>query len=160
MGFAGPVAHYNVSRAGNVDTLFFMPGWAQCDLNKKRVGTRHVELVFLHTMGSAGHVVHSGRSGPQNVDTLFFMLGWASTDSTKSISGHVTPNLSLCIYFDLWVTQYITACLGHESSTHYFSCSGGSGVVSIKSALRHVMPKFFMLGCARCCFHKKHTGTF
>jgi hypothetical protein len=27
---------------------------------------------------------------------------------------------------------------GHETSTHYFSCSGGPGAVSIKSALAHI----------------------
>jgi hypothetical protein len=29
---------------------------------------------------------------------------------------------------------------GHEMSTHYFLCSGGSGVVSTKSASGHVTP--------------------
>jgi hypothetical protein len=30
---------------------------------------------------------------------------------------------------------------GHESSTQYFSCSGGFGAVSIKSVSGHVTPK-------------------
>jgi hypothetical protein len=103
-GICGSCCALRCVQGRNVNTLFLMLKWAQCNLNKMRAGTHHAELVFLHPVGSAGHVVHSGPSKPQNDDTLFFMLGWASTDSTKMISGHVTPNLSLCIYFDLWVT--------------------------------------------------------
>jgi hypothetical protein len=30
--------------------------------------------------------------------------------------------------------------LGHQTSTHYFSCSGGSEAVSLKGVLGHVTP--------------------
>jgi hypothetical protein len=45
-----------------------------------------------------GHVVHSSASGPSNVDALFFMLGWPGEVSVKSALGHVTLNLSSCIW--------------------------------------------------------------
>jgi hypothetical protein len=47
----------------------------------------------------------------------------------------------------------ISVRLGHESSTHYFSCSGGPSMVSIKSVARHVTLKFgFASGgiCGSC----------
>jgi hypothetical protein len=49
----------------------------------------------------------------------------------------------------------------HETLTHYFSCSGGSGhVVHFgASGVSNVDVLFFMLGCDRYKFHKKHIGT-
>jgi hypothetical protein len=32
--------------------------------DKKRAGTRYVELVFLHPVGSVSHVLHFGASDP------------------------------------------------------------------------------------------------
>jgi hypothetical protein len=48
----------------NVNVLFFMLGWDQCEFHKKRTETRYVELVFLHPLGFVGHVVHSDASRP------------------------------------------------------------------------------------------------
>jgi hypothetical protein len=76
MGSMGLVVHSSASGVRNVDTLFFMLGWARCDFDKKRTRTRYVELVFSHLVGYAGHVLHSSASGAQNVGALFFMLGW------------------------------------------------------------------------------------
>jgi hypothetical protein len=39
-----------------------MLGWDKYILDKKRIGMRYTELVFLHTVGFAGQVVHFGGS--------------------------------------------------------------------------------------------------
>jgi hypothetical protein len=36
-------------------------------------------------------------------------------------------------------------CSGHETSLHYFSCSGGTGTVSLKIAPGHVTPEVVFL---------------
>jgi hypothetical protein len=83
----GHVLHSGASKARNVDTLFFMLGWDRCRFHKKCVGTRYVELMFLHPMRSVGHVVHFGVSRERNVDTLLFMLGWDQYGFNKNCVG-------------------------------------------------------------------------
>jgi hypothetical protein len=51
-----------VSGARNIDALFFMLRWDRYGFDKKRIGTRYDELVFLHLGESIGHVVHSAAS--------------------------------------------------------------------------------------------------
>jgi hypothetical protein len=59
----GYIVHYSASGLRNVDTLFFMLGWARYRFDKKHTGTHDAELVFLYPLGSAGHVAQSGVSG-------------------------------------------------------------------------------------------------
>jgi hypothetical protein len=40
-----------------------MLGWARCAFHKKHVGTRYIELVFLHPVGSAAYIMYFGASG-------------------------------------------------------------------------------------------------
>jgi hypothetical protein len=59
----------------------------QFGFNKKRVGRRYTELLFLYLMGSAGHIVYSGASGAQNIGALFFMLGYDRYGFNKKRAG-------------------------------------------------------------------------
>jgi hypothetical protein len=176
--------HSYVSRARNIDALFFMLGWTRCGFHKKCVGTHYAELMLLNPVGCADHVVHSGASGPRNIDSLFLCSGGTGKDSTTGVSGQVMPNLCFCIRWDLQVTWCIQVLTRHKMSTQYFSCLGGSGVASKKAhdtryaelvvfilwAAGHVVhsgvPRaqninalFFMLGWDQYRFHKKRAGT-
>jgi hypothetical protein len=63
VGLVGHVMHSCVSRARNIDALFFMLGWDRYVLYKKHVETHFIILVFFHPVGYAGHVVQSCASG-------------------------------------------------------------------------------------------------
>jgi ABC-type microcin C transport system permease subunit YejB len=63
VGLVGHVVHSGVSGARNVNALFFMQLWDQYGFDKKYIGTRYAELLFLYTVGYVGHVVHSGAPG-------------------------------------------------------------------------------------------------
>jgi hypothetical protein len=107
-----------------------------------------VELVFLHVVGSAGHVVHSDVSGAGHTGALFFMLRWDRYGFHKKCIGisyaklvflHPVKSVGHVVdYSAFGVTKCIPMRLGRETSTYYFSCSGGIGTDSIKSASGHV----------------------
>jgi hypothetical protein len=139
VGSVGHVVHFSASRVRNTDALFFMLGLDWYGFHKNHVTTRYAKRVFLRPVGSAGHVVHVGSSGVRNIDAPIFTLGWAGMDSTKSATGHVTPNLCFYMQLDQWVTKCIPASTGRETLIYYFSCSSGNSSDSTKSALGHVM---------------------
>jgi hypothetical protein len=68
--------HSSVSKARNVDTLFFMLGWHRYGFYKNHAGTHYAKLVVLHLVGYVCHVGHYNASGVRKVGTLFFMLRW------------------------------------------------------------------------------------
>jgi hypothetical protein len=67
----GHVVHSGASHVRNIDAL---SGWARCGYDKKDIGIRYAEFVFLHVVGSTGHLVCSVASEARNIDAIFFML--------------------------------------------------------------------------------------
>jgi hypothetical protein len=49
---------------------------------------------------------------------------------------------------------------GHETMTHYLSCSGGPDAVSIKSASGHVTRELVCLHLVGSAGHIVHSGVF
>jgi hypothetical protein len=63
LGSANHVVHFGASAERNIDALFVILKWDWYGFNKKHVGTRYTEVVFLYQVGFVGHDVHSGASG-------------------------------------------------------------------------------------------------
>jgi hypothetical protein len=100
MGSAGHVVRSGSSGVRNVDTLFFIPVWAQSGSHKRH----YTKFVFLHQVGSTGHVVCSGASRARNgTQYLSFPVG-PDIDPTKNASGTCYANLCIRIWWDLRVT--------------------------------------------------------
>jgi hypothetical protein len=137
VGSTGHIAHSGVSRARNIDALFFLLRWARCGFHKQHIGTRYAELVFWHPVGSAGNVVHSGASGPRNVDALFFILRWAWCSFHKKRAGT------------------------RDAEHVFFHLVGSAGhvVYSDVSGPRNIDALFFKLGWAWSSFEKKCVRT-
>jgi hypothetical protein len=141
VGSVGNVVHSGVSAEQNITTLFFLLGWERYGFHQKCVGTSYAKRVFLHPVGSVGHVVHSGASRERNIDALFFMFGWERYGfHEKCVGTRYVEFAYFCIRWDLRATYCVPVRPRSETSTHYFSCSGGTGTYSTKSAPGHVTP--------------------
>jgi hypothetical protein len=110
-----------------------MLGWDEYGLDKKCIGARYIEHMFLHPVGSVGHVVYSCASRAQNGDTLFFMLGFDFYGSDKKSDG----------------TRYAKLVFLHLMG------SAGHVVHSGAPEARNGDALFFMLGWDRYRFDKK-----
>jgi hypothetical protein len=69
---------------------------------------------------------------------------------------HVTPNLCVCNWCNMWVTYCILVHSGLKMLTHYFSCSGGPDADPTKSVMRHILLNFCfasdVIYRSRCAF--------
>jgi hypothetical protein len=63
MRSVGQEVHSGGAREQNVNTLFFMLGWARCGFKKKAHRICYTKLVLLHPVRSTDQVVHSGAVG-------------------------------------------------------------------------------------------------
>jgi hypothetical protein len=95
-------------------------------------------MCVFRSGGSAGHVVHFDASGPQNIDTLFFMRGWALCGVNKMLTVSHYTELLLFAFGRICGSRSAFQCIMPRSIDALFSCSGGSGTVSIKSALGYI----------------------
>jgi hypothetical protein len=77
-----------------------MLGWDRCGFQKMHVGTRYVELVFLHPVGYSGHFEHSGESGRETSTHYFSRSGGTGTDSTQMRARTCYTELMFCIRWD------------------------------------------------------------
>jgi hypothetical protein len=117
---------------------FFKLLWDRYGYNKKHVGTRYAELVFLHPVGDEAHVVHFVSSRARNVDALFFKLGWDRYGLHKKRAG----------------TRYVKLVFLYPVG------SAGHVVHFVASGAQNINALFFMFGLDRFGFNKKAPDTF
>jgi hypothetical protein len=125
--------------------------WDQYARTKKCTVTRYAGHLFAHPAGSVAQVVHSDASGAQNVDTPFFLCIWGVKHRRTIFilrwdqHGFDRKRIGRC-YTELVFLHPIgsaghvvhSGTSGHETSTHYFSCSGETGTDATIMAPRHV----------------------
>jgi hypothetical protein len=111
------------------------------------------QTCVLHRVGSSGHVVHSVAFGMLNVDALFFLLEWDEYGFYKKRDG--THHAKLVLLHLMGYAGHVvhSAHSGHETSTHYFSCLGGTSMDYKNNTSRHVTPNSCFASGGICGSH-------
>jgi hypothetical protein len=86
------------------------------------------------------------------------MLGWDRYGCHKNCVG--THCIELLFLHPVGSAHHVGhfGAPGHESSMHYFSCSGGTGMDLIKCALGHNMPNMCFFAFGGICGHIVHSS--
>jgi hypothetical protein len=100
-GISGSRCEFWCIRGAKHRRTIFILRWDQYGFDKKRIGRRYTELVFLHPIGSVGHVAHSGTSGHETSTQYFSCSGETGMDATIMAPRHVTPN---CVFASGWIS--------------------------------------------------------
>jgi hypothetical protein len=117
MGSVGEVVHSGASGARNVDGLFFMLRWDRYRYDKKRASDILCRTCVFASGGFFGSRSAFWCVRGANVNTLMFKLGWDRYECDKKCAG--------THYAEIVFLHPVGS--GHETSTHYFSGSGGPG---------------------------------
>jgi hypothetical protein len=130
--------HSGAFGAQNIIVVFSMLMWAWYGFRKKRARTRYFKHVFLLPVGSIRHLMHSGAFGARNINALFFMLVWARCSFHNKRTGTRYTELATLLHVGHVGHIVHSSASGARNIITLFSCSGGPGAVSRKSASGHV----------------------
>jgi hypothetical protein len=83
-------------------TIFHAGGVGAVQFLQKSAGAHYAELAFLHPVVFVGHIVHLTRLRRET--SLHYFSYSGGTVYRKSVLGHIMPNFSFCIRWDLLVT--------------------------------------------------------
>jgi hypothetical protein len=126
--------------------LIFMLRWARCGLHKKPTGTRYTQLVFFASCGMCGSCSAFWCIWGTKRRRIF-MLRWARCGLYKKCARTRYAQLVFLQHVG-WAGHVVHfGASGVQNVIAAFSCSGGTGSDSTKSALGHVMPNLCFCIC-------------
>jgi hypothetical protein len=101
VGSTGHVVHCSAHGVRNIDALFCMIGWDRYGFQQKRAKRHNAKLVFCIQWDLRVTYCIPLCLVCKTLTHYFSCSGGTGTDSTKSVLGHVTPNMCFCIWWGL-----------------------------------------------------------